>query len=85
VWVGFYDGSASVEGNYEEQAGLAVSLDLRSFRSVTPDGPWATSGAGSGSVRYIDVLQDGPRLLYYYECSRDDGSHDLRVAEVARP
>jgi hypothetical protein len=33
-------------------------------------------------VRYIDVLQDGPRLLYYYECARPDGSHDLRVSVV---
>ena len=84
VWFGFYDGSASVEENYEEQAGLAVSTDLRTFTSLTPDGPWTTSGGGSGSVRYIDVLQDGPRFLFYYEFAREDGSHDLRVAEVAR-
>jgi hypothetical protein len=82
VWLGFYDGSASVEENYEEQAGLAVSTDLRTFTRLTPDGPWTTSGGGSGSVRYIDVLQDGPRLLYYYECARPDGSHDLRVSVV---
>jgi len=84
VWFGFYDGSASVEGNYEEQAGLAMSTDLRTFTRLTPDGPWTTSGAGSGSVRYVDVLQDGPRFLFYYECAREDGSHDLRVSEVAR-
>ena len=84
VWFGFYDGSASVEGNYEERAGLAVSTDLCTFTSLTPDGPWTTSGGGSGSVRYIDVLQDGPRFLFYYEFAREDGSHDLRVCEVAR-
>jgi len=84
VWLGFYDGSASVEENYEEKAGLAVSTDLRTFTRLTPEGPWATSGEGSGSVRYVDVVQDRRRLLYYYELARKDGSHDLRVAEVAR-
>jgi hypothetical protein len=84
VWFGFHDGSASVDGNYEEQAGLAVSADLRSFTRLTPDGPWTTSGGGSGSVRYIDVVEDGPRLLFYYEFAREDGSHDLRVSVVVR-
>ena len=84
IWLGFYDGSASVEENYEEQAGLAVSWDLRRFTSITPDGPWVQSGGGSGSVRYIDALDLGDRLHYYYEMARDDGSHELRV-NVVRP
>jgi hypothetical protein len=84
VWIGFYDGSASVEGNYEEQAGLAVSRDLRSFTSLTPDGPWTTSGGGSGSVRYIEALDLGAAIHYYYECAREDGSHDLRASVVGR-
>ncbi|MGQ9730793.1 MAG: hypothetical protein ACUVX8_05900 [Candidatus Zipacnadales bacterium] len=84
LWVGFYDGSASVEENYEEQAGLAVSTDLRHFTSITPQGPWVHSGGGSGSVRYVDALDLGDRIHYYYECAREDGSHDLRVTVVAR-
>jgi hypothetical protein len=83
-WVGFYDGSASVQENYEEQAGLAVSADLRTFTSLTPGGPWVTSGEGSGSVRYVEALDLGKAIHYYYECAQADGSHDLRVSVVPR-
>jgi hypothetical protein len=83
AWIAFYDGSGSVQENYEEQAGLAVSTDLQHFASLTPDGPWVTSGAGSGSVRYIDALDLGEVIHYYYECAREDGSHDLRVSVEA--
>jgi hypothetical protein len=81
-WLGFYDGSASVEENYEEQAGLAISWDLRRFASLTPFGPWTTSGGGSGSVRYVDALHLGDRVHYYYEFARADGSHELRLNVV---
>lgn len=74
----FYDGSASVEENYEERAGLAYSFDLRTFASVTPDGPIVTSPHGRGSVRYIDGVRVGEEFYLYYEFTRPDGSHELR-------
>ncbi|HJN15012.1 MAG TPA: hypothetical protein QGH10_05970, partial [Armatimonadota bacterium] len=84
VWVAFYDGSASVEENYEEQAGIAVSPDLRDFTSITPDGPWVQSEGGSRCVRYVDALDLGDRIHYYYEMARVDGSHELRVNVVGK-
>lgn len=80
----FYDGSASVQDNYEEQVGLAISFDLQSFRRVTEDAPLLVSPHGSGSVRYLDVIEVSGRLYYYYEFARPDGSHDLRVEVVRR-
>jgi hypothetical protein len=79
----FYDGSASVEENYEERAGLAYSLDLRSFTSVTPHGPIITSPYGRGSVRYIDGVRVEDDFHLYYEFTRPDGSHELRHSRVA--
>jgi hypothetical protein len=80
IWVGLYDGSASVDENYEERLGVAVSPDLRSWRSLTPDAPAAVSRSRTGSVRYADILPFGGSLWVYFECSRPDGSHDLRRA-----
>ena len=77
-WMGLYDGSASVAENYEERLGLAWATDLTSWRSLTPDGPAVVSRGTTGSVRYGDALPDAAGLWIYYECSRPDGSHDLR-------
>lgn len=82
VWVGLYDGSASVEENYEERLGVAVSSDLRHWRSLTPDGPAVVSAGTTGSVRYADVLPAADGLWVYFECSRRDGAHDLRRARL---
>jgi hypothetical protein len=81
-WVGLYDGSASVEENYEERLGVAWSPDLVHWRSLTPDGPAVVSRGASGSVRYADVLPAGAELWVYFECSRPDGAHDLRRARL---
>ncbi|MFP4058293.1 MAG: hypothetical protein ACLF0G_15605 [Candidatus Brocadiia bacterium] len=78
-WLGFYDGSASVEGNYEERTGLAVSGDLFLWRSLTPGGPALASPHASGSLRYVDVVSDGVERFFYFESARPDGSHELRV------
>ena len=43
TWLAFYDGSASEAENYEERCALAVSSNLRDWRSVSPDGPFVTS------------------------------------------
>jgi len=78
-WLGLYDGSASVEGNYEERTGLAVSGDVFTWRTLTPDGPALVSPHGSGSLRYIDSITDGVERFYYFESACRDGSHELRV------
>ncbi len=80
----FYDGSATVEGNYEERTGLAFTTDLRQYTSLTPDSPALQSEHGSGALRYVDVLPVGHELFYYYEMARPDGSHDMRVSVVER-
>lgn len=77
VFLGFYDGSASVEENYEEKAGLAISYDLRSWRRITTGGPWVTSP--HGCIRYIEAVPVDDAVYYYYEYTRADGSHELRV------
>ena len=82
LWVGLYDGSASVEENYEERLGVAVSADLLQWRSLTPDGPAVLSAGASGSVRYADLLPADEGLWVYFECSRADGAHDLRRARL---
>ena len=79
AWLAFYDGSASVEENYEEKTGLAVSLDLRRFHRVSYEGPLLTSPHASGSLRYLDALKVGAEVYCYYEYARPDGSHELRL------
>ena len=82
VFNAFYDGIAKVEENYEERTGLAVSLDLRTFEKITLAGPALVSPHASGSLRYIDAVQLGDRIYYYYEMARPDGAHDLMVGMV---
>jgi hypothetical protein len=79
VFLGFYDGSASVNENYEEKTGLVQSLDLVHWERITESGPALTSPHGSHSLRYIDALAVGEEIFYYYEYARPDGSHELRV------
>ncbi|NPV08818.1 MAG: hypothetical protein HPY83_12765 [Anaerolineae bacterium] len=82
VYLGFYDGAAGVEENYEERCGLAVSTDLWHFRRVTVAGPALTSPHASGCVRYVDGLYARGAYWFYYEFARPDGSHELRVSRV---
>lgn len=82
LWVGLYDGSAGVAENYEERLGVAVSRDLSRWESLTPDGPAVLAPGRTGSVRYADVLPAADGLWVYFECSRPDGSHDLRRARL---
>jgi hypothetical protein len=78
-FVGFYDGSASHRENYEEKCALAVSADLRSWRTLSPQGPRFTSPHASTSLRYVDARFARGRWHLFYEYARPDGSHDLRV------
>lgn len=80
VFTAFYDGSASVEENYEERCGVAQSLNLTDWQRVSDNGPAITVPHGSGSVRYVDAVTVGGRTWCYFEAVRPDGSHELRVA-----
>jgi hypothetical protein len=82
AWLALYDGSASVEENYEERLGIAYSFDMRQFHRVTKSGPWMHTPHGVGALRYFDVLDSPTRRLIYFEMALEDGSHDLRVAEI---
>lgn len=81
-YLAFFDGAANVRENYEECAGLAQSADLRDWHSLTPDGPLFAGIPGSGSVRYIDAVVARDNLYLYYEISRPDGAHALRVSSL---
>lgn len=78
-WLAFYDGSASEAENYEERCALAVSSNLRDWRSVSPDGPFVTSPFASGSARYFDAKFANGQWHLFYEFARKDGAHDMRV------
>lgn len=78
-WLAFYDGSASEAENYEEKCALAVSDDLRGWRSVSPNGPFVTSPFASGSARYFDAKFANGQWHLFYEFARKDGAHDMRV------
>jgi hypothetical protein len=81
-YLAFYDGSASHLENYEEKTGLAVSVDLRSWETLTAGGPAVTSPQASGSLRYLDAVATAEGTYGFYEYAREDGAHDLRVASI---
>lgn len=84
VWLGLYDGAASVEENYEERVGLVYSDDLKTFHRVTTEAPLMTTPQRKGALRYFDRLAFANRELLYYEMAAADGSHDLRVVSRRR-
>ncbi len=77
-FLGFYDGSASSAGNYEERTGIAFSSDLRTWRVATPSGPLWVSPHASHALRYMDAQPSGSDVVLFYEFARPDGAHDLR-------
>lgn len=81
-FIAFYDGSHDVSENYEERASLAWSADLSTFHALETSGPLFVSPHGSGSVRYVEPLLIGDTLYIYYEYTRADGGHQLRVAKL---
>lgn len=85
VFTAFYDGSRSVEENYEEKLGLAISFDLRHFQRLSVEGPFLVSPHGSGSLRYLEALAVEGEVFYYYEYARPDGSHELRLNRAPLP
>lgn len=78
-WLGLYDGSASLAENYEERCGLVRSRDLRHWERVSVEGPSIGTARGPGGVRYVDITTGGD---VFYEYTRPDGAHDLRVTHT---
>jgi hypothetical protein len=78
--VATFDGGRTSYDNYEEWAGLATSSDRHSFTRLDSGVPWVSSP--HGCVRYVYGLPVGDRMFFYYEFTRPDLSHDLRVAIV---
>lgn len=76
--LGFYDGRATVEQNFEEQLGLAYSYDLLRWLKLTPQTPWRHSPHAGGALRYLDAAIDGDQLRLVYEYARPDGGHEMR-------
>lgn len=73
-----FDGGRTFYDNYEEHAGLALSPDARTFERSNV--PWVTSP--HGCVRYVCAVQANDSVFVYFEYTRDDGSHDLRVEKL---
>lgn len=82
TYVGFYDGSSGAQENYEERCGIAVSHDLKHWDRLTASGPWVVTPHGTGSVRYLDALLIESTWWLYYEITRPDGAHELRLARI---
>jgi hypothetical protein len=80
-FLAFYDGSAIHTENYEEKTCLAISADLRNWKTLTLDGPAFTSPFSSKSLRYIDAQIVGEDVVIFYEFARPDSAHDLRVVK----
>jgi hypothetical protein len=80
-WTAVYDGRASAEENWEERTGIAVGPGRGAFTAIA-GGPIVAAP----SIRYLSPVElpDGSWLVYY-EASRPDGAHDLRVEYVPRP
>ena len=79
-WVATYDGGRTFYDNYEEWAGVATSEDGITFTRLPQSEPWVRSPYGS--VRYVYGQRVGDQVLFYYEYTRSDGSHDLRVTRI---
>ncbi len=80
-YAAFYDGGAGYYDNYEEWCGLAYSPDGKQFTRLTTEGPWVRSPYGC--VRYVYGLRVEDTLYCYYEYTRPDLSHELRVTKLA--
>lgn len=83
MFYAFYDGAENMKASCEENASLAISFDLRRFERVSESGPLFRSPHGAGSLRYVDALKLGDEMLYYYEWTRPDGAHELRMNRVS--
>jgi hypothetical protein len=76
-YAALYDGGAGPYDNYEEMCGLGFSRDMIHFERLTRDEPWVASP--HGCIRYVYALPVEDRLYIYYEYTRSDLSHELRL------
>jgi hypothetical protein len=81
-WLGLYDGSAEIRQNYEERCGVARSTDLRTWER-TAAAPAVGAAGGPGTVRYVESVESGGKLLFFFERTRKDGAHELCLSEAA--
>lgn len=81
-WLAFYDGGRNFYDTYEEWCGLAWSADGMKYERLDQAEPWIQSPYGC--VRYVYAHDAGDHVFFYYEYTRKDGSHDLRVSVVKR-
>ncbi len=79
-YLAWYDAGRTTYDDYEEWCGLAISRDGRNFERISTDGPWTRSP--HGCVRYVDAVRVGDTVFLYYEYTREDHSHDLRVTAL---
>jgi hypothetical protein len=84
-YIGFYDGSAGNHENYEERCGIAISSNLSSWHSLSRTKPWVVSAHATGSVRYVDAIVLDEEWWIYYEMTRPDVAHELRLARLPQP
>lgn len=84
-FLAFYDGSASHLENYEEKCGLAVSDDLRNWRTISAAKPEFVSPHASTSLRYMDATFANGSWHLFYEFARPDGAHDMRMITCSAP
>jgi len=75
----YYDGSSGFENNHEDFCALAIGSDISDLKPVNPEKFLVKSPWGTGSCRYVDAVIVGENIYIYYECCREDESHDLRV------
>jgi hypothetical protein len=77
--IGYYDGRATAEENYEERTGVCVGTEPDALTALG-HGPAVQSPYSTGGLRYLDIvpLPDG-RHRIYYEMARADHGHELRT------
>lgn len=79
-YLAWYDAGRTTYDDYEEWCGLAVSDDGKAFTRISEAGPWTRSPYGC--VRYLDAVRVADTVYLYYEYTREDHAHDLRVAAI---
>ena len=75
-----YDGGRTNYDTYEEWCGVAWSEDGLRFEREPLEQPWVRSP--HGCVRYVYGPPGEDEVYFYYEYTREDLSHDLRVSKV---
>lgn len=79
-----YGGRSGIEETYEDRTGIAVSFDLKTFQKLTPHKPALQSVHATGSLKYSDIVVLDDAYVFYYECARVDGAHEIRMNRVPK-